>query len=242
MPNSNACACVYFGGFRQNKFKEACNAFSEWVKQFSGRSNLTLLLNLWLGNTKDTLRTRWERFASHLPRLCASEADVYVLSYSLGCHLAVRFAADALLRDRVRSLDFVAPDPKFCRTPPDNHETPSAFDEAKEFWGTDGRPGDCFSDNLEKLVTPGSNPRVHLLCSEEDEVAVWKDNVELIERRFPNAFNWYKVSVGKDRSNGRDSRWEVKLCPGQASSEFWIHEQLFANAKWHAGKKPKPRK
>lgn len=217
---------AFFGGFRQGQLSPESNAFSSWAQTLDTLDEC--LVNLWNGSDEDLLVRRWERMEPHLQRLAKKRLTVHVLGYSMGCHLAVKFAHElrAVCGDRaeLRSAYLIAPDPKFKESDLDRTGA-SAYDEAARLWQTAQEPGRSFAARLRTL--PGhSNASIHVLYCKRDSIALWKGNVQTLKADYgANGLDWHEASV--DVGAGIDEVFRWKLAPADALSESWIHEQLF---------------
>jgi len=222
---------VFFGGFRQDMVEPPGGVFKSWIEGL-GAVNESIM-NLWSGNG-DSLQRRWTSAEAAVRRIHDLTAKVHVLGYSMGCHLAVKFALD-LFAAGTGNVSFgdvylIAPDPKFIRNELDDKDGPesSAFEEAKTLWGTRDAPGEAFARTLQALPSQLGSV-VNLVYSEADSVAQWKDNVARlrIECGDPHQFHWTEAWIG----DVTDGRVHCKLIPPDASDEFWVHDQLFANTR-----------
>jgi pimeloyl-ACP methyl ester carboxylesterase len=212
--------CVFFGGFHQSELDAGPNAFSAWIDHCHERGVTTVVLNMRMGRS-DSLSSRWRRFNAMHHSLWSSTDDVFILGYSMGCHLAVKFAAETEVAERVSELSLIAPDPKFRPNVLDAEE--SAYEQAKELWDTDGYPGDSLCLHLNRAAA--KVPTVHILYSPEDEVASWEGNAEIMMRKCDPRFHLSETAVGTPAKN---DWFQVQLEPSNARGEFWIHEQLFS--------------
>lgn len=221
MPTS----CFYFDGFCKSELEKRPNAFSSWLE--TTPDPLELVINGRMSE-KDSLKSRWRRAKSWVNRLSQRpDTTIRILGYSMGCHLAVKFAAK-LPAKRVGDLWLIAPDPKFRPTDLDKLKSPSAYKEAQDLWDTDGLPGDRFCSNLKRL----SQLVIHVIYSRGDPVAVWDGNVKMMKHRCKgkegDGFQWHDVRIN---SPARVGGVTFRLRPKKASSEFWIHQQLFTIAR-----------
>lgn len=187
----------------------------------SGITNVVLNMGI---NDIESLKSRWRRLRATQLSLWTDKTDIHILGYSLGCHLAVKFAAEAAIIKRVKELVLIAPDPKFQRNLLDDEEF--AYEQATELWHSAGCPGDDLCLNL-RSVSEEIEQKIHVIYSEDDTVALWKDNVEIMKRKCGgDRFQWSNVTV----SNPAENDWfRVQLEPSKARGEFWIHEQVFTN-------------
>lgn len=193
---------VFFGGFRQGEVA---------MTVFKGKSNADLIhLNLWCGGG-DTLVARMRRAMGILDEADLSSRFI-VVGYSMGCHLALRFA-QRLAGQQVRQLGLIAPDPKIKRTNLDDVDTfagnRSAYDEACDLWQSD-RPGLAFEKAMKEL---GPLPRRPILryCT-SDEVAEFDGNVE----RLTEVDGWDIVEVPLATLRELDVH----------VSEHWVHDAM----------------
>lgn len=133
MPTS----CFYFDGFCKSELEKRPNALSAWLKTTSELSELVINRRI---DKSDSLKTRWCRAKKLIDRFCDRQVTtIRILGYSMGCHLAVRFADELIATAGVRDfcLWLIAPDPKFRHNELDESELPSAYQEAHEFWDAD---------------------------------------------------------------------------------------------------------
>lgn len=225
----------FFGGFRQASLPVGTGALAALAK--CDRPSTNVSINLWRGNTLDAISARWSRATRWLRNLneAAVTERIVIAGYSMGAHLAVRFAAELIERQRSRAIDNVflfAPDPKFRECALDAHcksnGDTSAFGEAQQFWQTDGIPGAEFAAKLRFVGTEIGHGRIFATYSADDEVAEWSDNVKrLLDESAPLPGTFVAVTIG-DIANIGD-RLQTRLDPAAAASETWIHEQLFEN-------------
>src|SRR5579862_3354646 len=228
-------ACVYFDGFTSLGLDKEGNAFLKWrddifrAKAYfnwvDAQRPLGKALDYWLSaeadcrliinekaNESDSLITRWHRLQRHFVWLLDSGADVHILAYSLGCHLAVKFASELQKQKRntIKSFKLIGPDPKFRPNDLDAIE-PSAQEQVRELWSPSS-PADSFCAKL-RGISEATKGQVRIIYSEDDNVALWEGNTEILKRRCPD---------------GKNFEWKPSNeQPGKACSEFWIHYQLF---------------
>jgi hypothetical protein len=213
--------CVFFGGFHQRRL-EGPNAFSVWIDHHIQQSDVRgVVLNMRMGNS-DSLRSRWRRFSATHFSLWSSNEVFCILGYSMGCHLAVKFAAEPSFGQRVMQLCLIAPDPKFRPSVLDTDE--SAYEQARELWDSAGCPGDDLCNALNTVTERPTSP-IQVIYSEHDTVALWEGNAEILKRRCDGkSFQWTHATINQEAQH----EWfRVQLQPSEARGEFWIHEQLF---------------
>jgi hypothetical protein len=189
-----------------------------------------MFLNLWQG-PEDSLRHRWERAERLIQRLPSLATAVYIVSYSVGCHLAIQFARRLaeLHRPIVRQLYLFAPDPKYRKVEWDRRDQDlnrrSAYEEAIEFWEYCNRPKgptlEIPGKSLEHALRSVLASKIHtqIICCEQDPVSEWKRNVQQLREEFPDSkrVHWDLAKVGES------------LFPAGGGSEDWIHSQILDN-------------
>ena len=154
----------------------------------------------------ETLSDRLDRFVTWLDHEPAGHhRSIHVLAYSMGCHVAVRFAGELGPHHRVVGFDLIAPDPKYRTGEMDRIEAArgerSAFDQARELWNG-RRPGPAFTAAL-RAVAATSPCRV--VFSRADEVAEWHENAELMRTALAgtDTITWIEAAPGRAvRDNG----------------------------------------
>lgn len=174
--------CVFFGGFLQEEstpestddplgpFYEA-HPTPGWTHQGQ----------FWNGQNTDTLAKRSER-ALTLLRASRRPSVVSILGYSMGCHLAVRFACRcARLQIPIDRLILLAPDPKFKETVLDREpQERNAYREVGSLWRSND-PGRCFVAALRSVRTLRGMVFAYSKC---DKIAQWRGNVEHLPREL----------------------------------------------------------
>jgi hypothetical protein len=174
--------CVFFGGFLQKE--SAPQSADEPLGSFYQAYPARRWLNqgeFWNGRESDILTKRWDR-ALTLLRSSRRPSRVSILGYSMGCHLAVRFAwACMRLRVAIDRLILLAPDPKFCETPLDRDpQGRNAYSEARTLWSV-GDPGNAFVGTLR---TVKARRGIVYAYSKRDTIALWRNNVEHLPREL----------------------------------------------------------
>jgi hypothetical protein len=228
--------CIYIDGFCRSDLTRHAGAFSEWRRAHVA-DGPKLIINQKADDT-DSLRARWGRLQSLSSWLRKTKAEVHILAYSIGCHLAVRFAVEQLGQPRrgsnIRCLDLLAPDPKFRHNGLDENESSSAYDQVAEFWAPCKQPGECLCTHLLDFSQRSPRAKIHIVYSEDDEVALWERNTRIMKTRCAaeKRIEWSRVAVRTEDSRQK-GHFRVKLDLRSACSEFWVHEQLFTRAEWH---------
>ena len=211
----------FIGGFRQSSLGS--------VGLFDGSGKHILefesaFINLNKANN-DSLKSRWERVKLWLINPKFTEQDSVIIGYSMGCHLAVKFASELLSRRPPpnRSVYLLAPDPKYRETQLDENSPESAYREAQELWETNEAPGNRFERELTDVQ---KHYPVYIAACNMDEVAEWTENVEFLLKNFAATMvtNRETAHIGK--------MLEVDLSPVHACSETWIHEQMYERCRF----------
>ena len=165
---------AFFGGFRQDEPRALKAEFyrSFAIRRGTARVETHLNFSSW-----KSLSRRWKsarKFLSVHERL----GSVEIAAYSMGVHLAVRFARSCSKRGaKSIRLTLVAPDPKYIESALDRRDqarNANAYVDAEEFWKS-GVPGMEIERVLGQL---GSTIQGVCVCSPYDPVAVWPGNVE----------------------------------------------------------------
>jgi hypothetical protein len=217
----------YFGGYRQSALPchGAVSAIFEAFKPVRESK-----INLWRDDPADTLLARRKRSRLWLEKHVPIDNEIIIAGYSMGAHLAAKFALDLIVHGRkFDQLYLFAPDPKFHESEFDRWDKKcsptSAFDEAKELWQCDSAPGEDFSLGVRFVGEQIEKERVVVVYCEADEVAVWQENVERFTSLLAGSCTIFPIFAGSKINIGE--RMYVHLDPSKASSETWIHDQLF---------------
>ena len=223
-----ATACFYFDGFWKSELGKTPNALSAWLETTSDLSEAMINCRI---NASDSLRRRWDRANALLDRIRKRRgAAIRILGYSIGCHLAVKFACGLAEKRRAKHIDLwlLAPDPKFVSNVLDEREPPSAYGEAQELWNTHKSPGKRLCSALNHLSGLTDEGQIEVIYSTGDTVALWEGNAELMnERCGGDRLRWSPVAINSTTTIGGVT---FRLRPRRASSEYWIHQQLFTMA------------
>jgi hypothetical protein len=222
-------AGFYFDGFSSSDGFDEPNVFTRWRDKLIAEPGFSSLV---LNRKRETelLTDRWKRLEKLSPWLSDDDADIHVLAYSLGCHLAVRFATE-LIRDiqRIRSFWLIAPDPKFQDNEYDRSDPPSAYGEAHTFWGGADSPGHYFCERLARISKAKQEQEIQVIYSKADAVARWiddneKGNVQKMQENCPDC-DWIEV-----RAPLAIDLIQNNLQPAQEPGDVSVHQQLFT--KW----------
>lgn len=231
----------FFGGYRQDSLPAGNHALAALATAIQPTK---LRVNLWSGCSSDTLLARWQRSTAWIDDFVIPSAeradddeqekeDIVVAGYSMGAHLALRFAVELMERPKgaepLKKVYLFAPDPKSreCRMDHGDkarHEK-SAYEEAQEFWQLLGPPGAMFIAKVRFLAQQIGGGSVFAVYSKDDEVAEWDGNVSELVELGRLLINCVEASTTKPITFG--DNLQVMLNPSAARSEIWIHDQLF---------------
>jgi hypothetical protein len=223
--NQMPTAHFFFDGFSPVANTGEPSAMTAWLD----RDCLSLLaINQNIAQVGvDSLCSRWRRARGWIDQSSGQGDVVRVMGYSMGCHLAVKFADEARSTRTVRDIWLIAPDPKFRENILDKIDPPSAFEQAQDLWGTCEAPGKAFCAAVKRLSESGHQIRV--VCSRADTVAGWEGNVEVMRSECEkDRCCWYEVAVGEGVECGGIT---FRLDPKRAEGENWVHSQLFTMAR-----------
>jgi predicted alpha/beta hydrolase family esterase len=211
--------CFYIDGFHNIDLARRPNGLSSWLGPLKHEGDSVLTINARF-NKADTLKSRWHRLKRALN---GKPRNIYILSYSIGCHLAVKLASQRSIARWLQELILIAPDPKFQKNQFDRLEGQrSAYNQVKDVWEPKSS-GEQFSKQLNEIA---KRCRTFIVYSAADPVAVFPRNVEKLVKRCPYVNN---LNVMVNGLPATDSRFRIELRPDQAECEAWIHAQLFTN-------------
>jgi hypothetical protein len=199
---------------------------------------------------EDTLSNRWKRAENFIRASLAEKTPsrVEILSYSIGCHLAVKAAS--IVKTKA-ALFLVVPDPKYRVCEEDEidkiNEQASAFEECRDLWGLprNGSPGEQLAQALLRLAQ--QQVEIHLVASMLDTVAEWDGNTQLLYENTQPAghVHWRfppKEPVPpKSRKSRKSRKYNViatlNLLECESLSESWVHACLDCEITWNEGKR-----
>lgn len=227
MAHAHKAVAVFFGGFWPPDESTFPGAYASWV---ATRGSLDdCILNL-ASKDQDSLLDRWRRAERALEHYRDEPVHLYILAYSMGCHVALKCAETPRRESRnkvlIKSVDLIAPDPKFIETELDRydervHGIASPYQQACSLWGPTEVPGEAFVSALKRL------PLARVVCSRRDTVAPWTTSAKRLHEGSGENTKWAHVPIGE--SVQFDGVCTCHLDPSQARHEHWIHEQLFTN-------------
>src|SRR5262245_5120069 len=113
MATNDECCAVFFHGFRN--LPSVAEGESAWTSFRKWKVPQSVITNIHDQDGK-TLRRRWRKARKTISGLRTAGKTVHILGYSLGCHLAVKFAHRVLTCEKgidLGDICLLAPDPKY---------------------------------------------------------------------------------------------------------------------------------
>jgi hypothetical protein len=198
---------AFFGGYCQAESEAKDpdkDAFLRFRKKHPEARHWTQHFNFRDEHRRDLLG-RWNRSSRFLETIETSIDRAEILAWSMGSHVAIRFAllCRKLAPKAEIHIVLLAPDPKYIETPLDR-SAGNAYEDASRLW--DGVPGIEMELAVKSL---GLGQRLVLSYSRRDTIAVWPGNVERL------------VELGEAYLRAEEA--DVPLC----KSPREIHELLF---------------
>ena len=177
----------------------------------------------------DSLSDRFNRLTDWWNANNIQMPKLNILSFSMGCQLAVRFAENIYNTDsklRLGEVVLVAPDPKARPVERDHEETASgttsAYDEAKLLWSNKSQMLERFLDALVKMAIMADHIRI-VLCR-TDGVAVYANNVDYIVSHL-NGIENVRIIIAEDgkivNSHG------VTIALTAPAGKYDVHDRLW---------------
>lgn len=186
---------IYFGGYRQEAVSRRNGALGALRAVYKPSKTWE---NLW---QSDSLAQRWRRATEWLGVLPKPERFI-VAGYSMGSHLAVRFALQMMLMERrIDGIYLFAPDPKFRICQEDRNDKDrgdaSAYEEACELWQSSRSPGAEMTATscgvARKVREVRKVGEVWITYSKLDKTSEWSENVEYFVRDLTRLARFSRV-------------------------------------------------